>query len=525
MDTNCSPALAGDAAPHGRGEFGTFQRRVSHILAFLCLGLSWISPSLARAQSYTEIRELGTGNRFCGFYIDDVRELEIFLSQYRGDVDLVLRTAGFDTDGMELLSVIAEGRVREVRVPVGTELEWMAVRKNRRPTLVERVRWAGSEPFDAFEIALEANGSEHRLLIPKNCGNLSLLSSEVAPPVTAPSLGVTQTSRCAGAQVTAELAVSERGTTEVELTVSEPDGSVRRLALDPNGERLRWSSVLMEPGQYTFRATVRNARGQTEPVMQTITLEACVPTCVLQLMPAVPGDLRPGRSSLLIDLSSSEAEAGAITSASIDVYQEGEIIDRLSMSGALLQTEWVVPDYGSYRFVGSVQDERGVRSSNCAAAFALQEPVRAAVRPLVSVFGGLERRWRDVDGVSGDAIEDQSAALVGGTIGALFHLDENVAVFGQFGGAANLEETESSSLFVDVGVDVFTETAFFGGGIGLWDLNHETTRDLTLLVHGGVDIGSVGPLTLEWFVEGRLFADKLAMIDNNYVGFTGIRLR
>ena len=51
------------------------------------------------------------------------------------------------------------------------------------------------------------------------------------------------------------------------------------------------------------------------------------------------------------------------------------------------------------------------------------------------------------------------------------------------------------------------------------------SRISPLARHGGLDTpwrfaGSTG----QWFAEGRLFLDMLDMIDNNYLGVTGLRM-
>lgn len=325
--------------------------------------------------------------------------------------------------------------------------------------------------------------------------------------------------------MTAEVTGAEDG---VELRLHRPGGASELVSLTPGPSGLQWSEVLNEPGGYRLTATAMNACGASPPVSQDFTLEPCVPICRLRLQPPSNGRTAPGESAVRVDLSDSRAEVGAISAASVAVYRDGRLVENLRLDPAPFETEWVLPDYGMYQFVGQVRDDRGIVSQNgCTGTFSFQEPPRRGPSPFGTAFVGLERRWRSVEPIEGipiEALEDESAPLVGGTGGVLFPLSRSFALFGQFGAAVNLETTEHSSLFADFAGDVFFEKGFFGAGIGIWDINHEETRDATVLVHGGIDTPwKIGGATVQWFVEGRLFLDMLNMIDNNYFGATGLR--
>ncbi len=84
------------------------------------------------------------------------------------------------------------GTVVECDVRPGESLEWMVFRPGGgSPTVVRNVRWAGRQPFRAYLVRLDENDTSYTFLVPKECGNLSLLSTEAvrraaAAPVEAP---------------------------------------------------------------------------------------------------------------------------------------------------------------------------------------------------------------------------------------------------------------------------------------------------------------------------------------------------
>ncbi len=68
----------------------------------------------------------------------------------------------------------------------GATLEWMAYRPNlrkhdRTPGRIERFRWAGKKPFKAFLFRVTNNRRVYTFVVPKDCGNLSLMSVIESP--------------------------------------------------------------------------------------------------------------------------------------------------------------------------------------------------------------------------------------------------------------------------------------------------------------------------------------------------------
>ncbi len=74
----------------------------------------------------------------------------------------------------------------------GATLEWMAYRPNIKkgnpaPARIERFRWAGKSAFKAFLFRVTNNNRIYTFILPKLCGNLSLMSvSEIRAAAPAP---------------------------------------------------------------------------------------------------------------------------------------------------------------------------------------------------------------------------------------------------------------------------------------------------------------------------------------------------
>ena len=85
----------------------------------------------------------------------------------------------------------ADGVLLECDFPVGATLEWMAYRPNigrgdRTPGMINKFRWAGAKPFGAFLFRVTNSRGVYTFVVPKPCGNLSLMNFAEARRETPP---------------------------------------------------------------------------------------------------------------------------------------------------------------------------------------------------------------------------------------------------------------------------------------------------------------------------------------------------
>lgn len=75
------------------------------------------------------------------------------------------------------------GTVVECDVRPGESLEWMVFRPaGGAPAVVRNVRWAGRQPFRAYLVRVADASTSYTFLVPKDCGNLSLLTTQPLAP-------------------------------------------------------------------------------------------------------------------------------------------------------------------------------------------------------------------------------------------------------------------------------------------------------------------------------------------------------
>src|SRR6516164_4553770 len=159
---------------------GSLLQRATLVAAVLAM-----SVVSASAQRETEIRVLGGPNRFSG-PMHNVADLRAMVNANRTQFANLLAIAGLDRISSQVLDTLTTGNIIETSVTPGTHMEWMALKRSGTPGLLRNVRWVGQQPFEAYQITVEAAGYNYTFVVPKVCGNLALVSRTASPVVARP---------------------------------------------------------------------------------------------------------------------------------------------------------------------------------------------------------------------------------------------------------------------------------------------------------------------------------------------------
>ncbi len=77
----------------------------------------------------------------------------------------------------------ADGVIVECDVEPGQNLQWMAHRpRGTAPAILRNIRWAGAKPFRAYLFRVTDGNRNYTFVVPKVCGNVSLLHMVETPP-------------------------------------------------------------------------------------------------------------------------------------------------------------------------------------------------------------------------------------------------------------------------------------------------------------------------------------------------------
>jgi len=179
-------------------------RRVSAIsvgVAALVLALASMAAAQgAGAATWHNARRLGGSTAFYTPPLKTAASLKQMAAKtgVAGDIRTVLRESGIPETGDAVLAALSgaassvkggfcdeatptDGTIVECEVQPGSTLLWMANRPNvrkgsRAPGRLERVRWAGKQPFKAFLFRVTNDDKIYTFVVPKPCANISLMS-------------------------------------------------------------------------------------------------------------------------------------------------------------------------------------------------------------------------------------------------------------------------------------------------------------------------------------------------------------
>ena len=147
----------------------------------------WVMPAFAQTRTAgtyptreTQITRLGTSQRF-SMPMKTVDDLHAMVNKNRVQFTHVLSLAGLSEISGQVMETLTTGTVTETTIQPGTQMEWMAMKRGGVPAIEKHVRWSGRAPFDAWQFSLTANNYTYTFLVPKVCGNLTLLNTVESP--------------------------------------------------------------------------------------------------------------------------------------------------------------------------------------------------------------------------------------------------------------------------------------------------------------------------------------------------------
>src|SRR5262245_53213476 len=142
----------------------------------------------ARAQSTGGGREinvsvLGGSTRFSR-PMKSVDDLRAMAGANRTQITQVLTKVGLTDISTQELDTLTAGDVTETTIAPGTQLKWMALKRSGTVGVLQNVRWTGRQAFDAWQFTVKGRAMTYTFVVPKVCGNMSLLNAVATPVVT-----------------------------------------------------------------------------------------------------------------------------------------------------------------------------------------------------------------------------------------------------------------------------------------------------------------------------------------------------
>jgi opacity protein-like surface antigen len=144
----------------------------------------------AIAQDGTDGREhqvtrLGGTTRFSQ-PLRSVDDLRAMFQANRSAIRSIMVMAGYGDVSAQLTDGFTVSEVTDTTITPGSRFLFMGLKRGGAPAVLRNVRWAGRDSFDAFQFKVTVGGYIYTFIVPKVCGNFSLVSRVAAPVPTAP---------------------------------------------------------------------------------------------------------------------------------------------------------------------------------------------------------------------------------------------------------------------------------------------------------------------------------------------------
>jgi hypothetical protein len=289
--------------------------------------------------------------------ITDVDKLKELLEKHADRIKEAFEKAdtGYLYDGF--MAKVNSGAIEETQLPKGQEIPWMAFKVGKKIKAVKDLVWAANKPLDVFALTVEYECKDYVLIIPKGCGNLTVM--DVKNTYATCDIKVSPEKVTIGGEITVDLSGSKCAA-KYEVTVTHEGNQLPVKTLTDPVLKFKFD----KPGNYTVKATAFNADG----VASTNNCEAKFYInyplkCDLKVTPI---DGYVGQPFTL-DASGSTDQDGQVVKADFSIKdQGGNEIDKNTVTPPPLVWEKKFKKSGIYKIRLQVTDDfDAVSDNNC----------------------------------------------------------------------------------------------------------------------------------------------------------------
>jgi len=472
----------------------------------------------------------------------------------QANVAAVLDQASLGSLTPKVLAALTAGDVTPTTVAPGTAIRWMSLRRGGKPSIVLDAVWAGTKPFEGFAFTVEDGAKVYNFVVPKACGNLTLLSQTEKP--LPECIHIAMARNCDGKEVTftaSGTAVTNNEATKV--TVLRNGTRVGEL-LPASGFK---GTFPLQAGRYTFMATDPHGReyGTCE---RDYAVDACAapvapppppppaPTSCGALLTAEPAK---GGWNLNVDGSASAAGASPAAKAVVQLIgPDGAPVSFVYQGSTQTEVElkppftatFFVPKAkpGTYTLRGrTTAANPAAAARSCESTVVVPEAKNRVDWFADGAFGKQRRQYELAAAAPSTATIEPGFCdpMLGAKIGPMFWFADGKASFTPAVGLAFMfgdlgdydygdNDYNNVSTIVEgvVNYHFGEQKAYVGTGIGFWDLFDGDHFTPAWVLNFGVPMGADKRGNKIFFIaEGRLFFDAPNGIDNNYQLWGGIR--
>ena len=107
---------------------------------------------------------------------------KILVDRYQGDIKYGFDLAGSGDLFVPFIDQIKQSAFQERDLAVGDKIAWMLFRSQGKVKAVHDLEWAGGGPLSVFSFSVDKDNMRYEFIMPKTCGNISLLGIKEAGP-------------------------------------------------------------------------------------------------------------------------------------------------------------------------------------------------------------------------------------------------------------------------------------------------------------------------------------------------------
>jgi len=446
---------------------------------------------LLTINSYAETKKLKQVGRFTLVRIKGEvptsEVMKILLEKYVGDIKYGFDVAGYGDLYLSFIEQIRSGAVKEKSMAVGDKFMWMLFRSKGKIKVVEDLEWAGKAPLPVYSFVVNKNYKNYEFVMPKPCGNISLVGIEEVIPDAVCSITLTPVKMNINDEVTVDMSGSQHAKSMSVDVFNSSGAKVASKILTPDSPS--WQMRLSEPGEYVFKAGAVNLEGT--PSSNPCEAKAYVnipPVCNIWTSCLLCEDY-VGRS-ITFDASNSTDQDGEVVKTDFEITDaSGNVVDTLTDSAAPFTWDKIFDKPGIYTIAAVVTDDFGAMSKPC--------KLDVEVTQKSSFFF--------VEGGPLFARGSHAYYAAAGLGLSCFIVPDVLDVVLSGGSAISLNREPWKSFFMAKALlNIHAGQAFFGAGVGFTTkVREERTADFDLIANIGYDVFNNFSSKGAVFLEGR----------------------
>jgi hypothetical protein len=407
------------------------------ILILFSLGTFAETKKLEQIGRYTLVRIKGQ--------VPTQEVMKTLLEKYAADIKYGFDLAGYGDLFLPFMDQIRESAFKEKEIAIGDKFMWMLFRSQGKVKVVEDLEWAGKEALPVFSFTVVREFMHYEFVMPKPCGNISLLKVEEIIPDAVCDIQVAPEKANINDPISVDMSGSQHARS-MEVEVFNAEGKkITTKTLTPDSPK--WQTKFDKPGEYVFKAKAFNVKGapSTNPC-DAKTYINHPPTCQLTASPVEDFITKP----FIFDASGSGDPDGEVIKANFEIADETGNVVNTHATEKPFNWEMIFDTAGHYTITVIVTDDFGAMSEPCRAEITVKE-----------------KKLYILADIGFPQAKGSHGPYVHGRLGVGFVLPSNFSLFIEGGGALSMkDEPWKSFMLLNTMLNYHFDPVYVGAGFG-----------------------------------------------------------